>query len=341
MSDIAREAGVSKNTVSLVFKNDRQIPPRTAARIRKIATRLGYVKNATVARLMSTLRASRTPGARASLAILNANEDPEAFRRHATIPTYVAGCTRRAAALGYGLDEFWLHLPEMDGSRLNAMLRARGISGVLVVGLMETNRLPARFASTWRDFPCVVTGVRTHDPALSFACVDHHGVLLGAVEAVRRLGYRRPALVLDPVIDALVEKRFTAGFGVACGDLPPRDRIRPFHDIVAARRNPHLFRRWLDRVRPDVVLTLYREVHGWLEDAGLRIPRDIGLVQLEWREADPSWSGMHQHNDVTGEAAVEMLVAMIQNGESGIPAFPRATMIGSTWVEGRTTRPLA
>ena len=92
----------------------------------------------------------------------------------------------------------------------------------------------------------------------------------------------------------------------------------------------------MDEQKPDVILTLYNEVRGWLQALNFNVPRDIGLIQLEWREADSGWAGMNQRNDVAGEAAIEMVVSMIQNGEQGIPSFPRATLIGSTWVNGGT-----
>jgi hypothetical protein len=47
---------------------------------------------------------------------------------------------------------------------------------------------------------------------------------------------------------------------------------------------------------------------------------------------------MDQHNDLVGEAAVEMLINLIHNNDPGIPRFPRATLIGNTWVEGKTAR---
>ena len=46
---------------------------------------------------------------------------------------------------GYSLDEFWLHDKNLDGNRLNKILRTRNIRGVIVVGLMKENRLPDRF----------------------------------------------------------------------------------------------------------------------------------------------------------------------------------------------------
>lgn len=338
MSDIARAAGVSKNTVSLALRNDPQISPKTRAHIERLAAQMGYQKNPTVAHLMAQLRADTASGHKATLALLNANEDPQAFRTHPTIPTYVKGCQRRAAQNGYSLDEFWLHDPNLDGESLNKVLRTRDIRGVLIVGLMNGNRLPNRFLATWEEFPCVVTGVRTRDPALSFACTDHHMLTLRAVENALRLGYRRPGLVLDDVIDRLVEHRFTAGFQIARQQLPSTARLKPFYAVTKARNNLALFRKWLEQEKPDVILTLYHVVHRWVEALGLRVPDDIGLIQMEWRADHAHWAGMDQHNAVVGEAAVEMVISMIHNGERGIPSFPRATLIGSTWVDGKTVQ---
>lgn len=338
MADIARKAGVSKNAVSLALRNDPQIPLRTRARIQRVAEKLGYHKNPITAQLMVQLRACRARKFQASLALLNANLDPKAFTHHPTIPMYVQGCRRRASQQGYGLDEFWLHDPELDGDRLNKILRARGIRGVIIVGLMNENRLPHRFLSTWKNFPCVVTGVRTRQPALSFACVDHHMLSLRAVENAVRLGYQRPGLVLDHVIDRLVEGRFSSGVFIAQQQLPLSSRVPPFYRVNEAREDSRLFRQWFEKEKPDLILTLYNVVKHWVTEMGLRVPRDLGLVQLEWRKDQPDWAGMDQHNDITGEAALEMVVGMIHNNESGIPRFPRATLIGNTWVDGKTVR---
>jgi len=82
----------------------------------------------------------------------------------------------------------------------------------VLVGLMDTNHLPAHLQRVWERLPRVITGVRTRDPALSYSCVDHYNLALIAFERALALGYRRPGLVLDDVIDALVERRFSAGY---------------------------------------------------------------------------------------------------------------------------------
>lgn len=339
LSDIARLTGVSKNTVSLALRGDPQIPETTRARIRKAADKLGYQPNAVVSHLMAQLRASRSAQLRAKLALVNANRDPDALRSHPTVPTYVEGCESRAAKLGYSFDRFWLHDPTLNASRWLQILHTRGIKGIVLVGLMDTNRLPEPLRPVWEQLPTVVTGVRTREPALSFCSVDHHHLALTAFERALALGYRRPGLVIDDVIDALVERRFSAGYFTGQRTLLPRTQHVPlFGERKGVDGEQGRFQAWLERHEPDVVFTLYNNVLDWLKAAGRRVPEDIGVIQLEWRATRPEIAGMNQHNFVTGEAAVDMVVSQIHNNETGVQAFPRATLIGATWVDGASVR---
>lgn len=338
LNDIARELGYSKNTISLGLRGSPQIPPATRERIRAAADRLGYQPNAVVSHLMAQLRATRTRRLQAKLALVNANLDPQALRAHPTVPTYVEGCESRAARLGYSFDRFWLHDPSLTANRWLRILQTRGIKGLVLVGLMDTNQLPPVLRPVWEQLPCVVTGVRTRDPALSFCCVDHHHLALTAFERARALGYRRPGLAIDDVIDALVERRLSAGYFTGQRTLSRAQHIPLFNDRAGDEQGRGRFLSWLDRHRPDVVFTLYNNVLGWLKAAGRRVPADIGVIQLEWRATRPEIAGMNQHNRVTGEAAVDMVVSQIHNNETGVQEFPRATLIGATWMDGTTVR---
>jgi LacI family transcriptional regulator len=337
MAEVAKVVGVSKNTVSLALRGSPRISEETRNRITEAAEALGYRLNPTVAHLMAQLRKNRSPGYQATLAIINGNKERDAFTIHPTIPYYIQGCRQRARQLGYQLDEFWLHDPDMPVSRWLSIFRTRNIRGILIVGLMEHNRLPARLAALWEEFPSVVTGVRTREPALSFACSDHHALALEALEKAVAMGYRRPALVLDRVIDELTEGRFTAGFLTGQSRLiPARQRTQQFFDVAAARLDRTVFSKWLEKNQPDVIFTLYHEVRRWLLDLGLRVPQDIGLIQYEWRADHGEWAGMDQRNDLVGEAAMDMLISMVHHNERGVPEHPRATMIGCHWVDGST-----
>lgn len=334
MSDVAREAGVSKNTVSLALRNDPQIPARTRTRIAKIARRMGYRRNPVVGELMARLHAGGSRRFRSTLALVNANLERSAFSNHPTIPVYVKGCRSRAAELGYKLDVFWMHEPGVTAPRLIQIFKARGIPGGIIVGLMKENRIAEPFLPVLEAFPFVVTGVRTREPELSFASTDHHMVALRAFEKVLELGFKRPGLVLDRQIDALVDFRFSAGYRAGQQNLPTARRLKPFFAVHEARRDRTLFRRWLRTEKPDVVFTLYNEVRDWIAEAGIKVPEDVAVVQYEWRESHPGWPGMNQHNDLAGKAAVDMLVGMLHRGERGPPPFPLATLIGPSWMPG-------
>jgi LacI family transcriptional regulator len=338
MRVIADEVGFSKNTVSLALRNDPSISAETRALIKRTADRLGYRPNAVVSQLIAQLRAGRTAHFQAKLALINAHRDPKAFRTHATIPAYVQGCERRGLQLGYAFDPFWLHDPKQKAESLLRILRTRGIKGIILVGLMDQNQLPPHLQPVWEQFPCVVTGVRTREPALSFSCVDHHDLVIQAFERALALGYQRPALVVEEKIDRLVEGRFSGAMLTAQQGLPAARRVPAFTEVQQPGTDGGAFRKWFNRHRPDVLLSLYNIVFPWLKAAGRRVPQDVGVIQLEWRAHHPEIAGMNQHNDAVGEAAVDMIVGQIHRNEAGIPEFPRATLIGASWVDGTSVR---
>lgn len=339
LKDIAAKVGYSKNTVSLALRGDRQIPERTRKLIVRVAKEMGYERNAVTSQLMAQLRStrSRVP---ATLALLNGHSLADVFVNHPTIPAYVEGARRRAHHLGYETVEYWLKDPEKRTTRMIEEMKAKGVQGVIVIGMFHQNQIPARYHRVWEEFPCIVTGVRTHDPALSFACVDHHHLTLSSVHKALQLGYQRPALVVDSKVEDLVDHRFTAGFLSGVDALPPERRIPPFLAVEAAERDPRLFARWHAKHQPDILITLHHMVFNWLKGLKLRCPRDIGVMQLERRTSEPEVAGMDQHNDLTGSNAVDMVVSLIHGHEKGIPAFPRASLTSGTWVDGKTVRDL-
>lgn len=334
LSSIAEQVGCSKNTVSLALRNDPQLPLHTRERIRKAAERLGYQPDAIFSHLMAQLRLGQGARFQAKIALVNGHRDRDAFRNEPTIAPYVAGCNCHASRLGYSFDQFWLHDPDLTAARWTRILTTRAIKGVIIVGLTQDNHLPEHLRAVWHQFPTVVTGVRTHHPAVPFSCVDHYGLMCSAVERALELGYRRPALVIDKVMDRLVEGRYSAGMFACLRSLPANDRVPTFFGTAAAGSKPARFHRWVDRHNPDVILTLYPEIDDWLGQHGLVAPKDLGIIHLDWTVTESRFAGMNQHNDVTGAAALDMIVDQIHHNEKGIPALPRARMVVASWMDG-------
>lgn len=337
MVTIANEIGVSKATVSLALRNSPEVSVDMKRKVRRVAKRLGYQLNPVLGQLLSQIR--NQDNYRATLALVNAHSNISSLRTHPTIPEYVHGIRSRVDSLGYRLDTFWLHDTDTQAERLKSIMLARGIKGVLVVGLMNDCAFPQKLLPIVEQLPMVVTGVRTRNPTLPYVCVDHHGLALQAVENALRLGYRRPGLVLDKTIDELVEGRFSSGYLYGQMRLSAECRLNPFHDTTHAESDLGVFEDWLREEKPDVIFTLYNDVEAWLEKLGFKVPHDIGLIQLEWRKNEPRWAGMRQHNDHTGEAAVDTLIGMIHRGETGTSAEPRALLIAPSWQDGVTVKP--
>jgi hypothetical protein len=70
----------------------------------------------------------------------------------------------------------------------------------------------------------------------------------------------------------------------------------------------------------------------------VRVPADIGFVHLNCYDESGRFAGIYQNGAAIGVAATDMVIAMINRNERGIPELPRSLLIEGTWVEGQTVR---
>lgn len=335
LRDLGRATGYSRTTVALALRSDPKVPPATRDKIRRVAQELRYEPNALVSQVMGQLRHGRAHVFRGKLALLNASRDPHALQRHPSFVACVQGCVTRARELGYSFDEFWLHESSLSARRWLEILEARGIRGLLLVGMTESTGLPERLQPVWAQLPAVAAGAGTRQPSLSCATVDYHLLAMTAVEQALALGYRRPGLVLEAGCDPLTEHRLSGGYLTAQRVLAPPQRL-PIFEAARGSNATLPFGRWLDHHRPDVLLAWHDDIGAWLARTGHRVPDDLGIIHLERRPTEPAVAGFDQHHSVTGQAAVDLLVAQIRSNQVGTQPFPRATLIAASWSDGAT-----
>lgn len=302
--------------------------------VQKIAQELGYRPNATVASLMAQLRAGKTAEFQSTLGFLNASEDSDILREIPTFQEWTRGAADRARELGYGMDFFWLHEPGLTPARLQQILTARGVRGLIVAAMQNHGVLPAAYAALWSEFSCVVIGMRPTEPALHFAANDQFSTAYRAVAELHKLGYRRLGLVINPKIDAWLEHRFTAGF--FAGHNGSNDARLPICEFQ--KGDPKSFRAWYRKHQPDVLVTLHAEVRDWLRALRLQTPHDVGLIHLDREKGMSDWAGMDQNSYCIGVAATDMIVGQLHRNDLGIPDFPKAVLIQSNWVAGSTVQ---
>ena len=62
----------------------------------------------------------------------------------------------------------------------------------------------------------------------------------------------------------------------------------------------------------------------------------VGFAHLDWNPKLSGWAGTNQNNEQVGAAAVDIIIGQIHRNETGLPPYPRAIMIGCSWVDGES-----
>lgn len=335
MQQIADKAGVSKSAVSLALKNDPRLPEATRTRIQHIADELGYRRNPVMASLMAQLRASKTPKFQANLAWLNCSPDREKMQWH-TFRDFRKGAGERAYELGYGVEDFWIDEPNMTPGRLAQILDTRSIRGLVAAASMQPGTLHDGYDDFWNRFSCSVVGIDNIKPRMPCATVDHFQTSKTATIEALKLGYKRPGMVLEPELDALLDDKFSGGYVAARLILPIRQQL-PIHPFHWSKEEP--FKRWFAKHKPDVIITPHVDIRRWLEQDGVSVPGDVGLIHLDLPPGENAWAGMKQNNVLVGANAADLVINQITRSEKGPWDNPKLVLIRSKWVTGPSVEP--
>ena len=143
--DVARQAGVSKSTVSRVLNESSSVDPETRRRVLEIARKLNYYRNATAQRLAR--------GGRSDFfgLLISDVENP-------VFPEVVKSFETAAAAKEYNL---FLCATNYDPARTNAAVRKmieNGVRGVAIMTSSVTEDLAQQLAA--RQIAVVVIDLR-------------------------------------------------------------------------------------------------------------------------------------------------------------------------------------
>jgi DNA-binding LacI/PurR family transcriptional regulator len=329
--DIARVAGVTQATVSLALRNHPSIQAETSARIRTIAESLGYVPDPYLAGLSSYRQAKRTPSYHATLAWLSADADGTIWKNSPAFTAYHQGALRRAAELGYTLEDHCLQAPGMTPRRLAQIFRARNIPGILVA---PQPRADAHIDFPFDHFSAVTLGYTLTSPRLHLVTWHQFRAMETLFRKLITLGYRRPGLALAKESDLRSGNNWSAAFLSEQLRLPA-DPVPP---LVIDPFSSRKVLAWYRRHKPDVIITIWPQVHDWLLEAGLDVPEKIGLALLSVPDGNLTLSGLSERPRSIGATAVEFLVGMIHRAEHGVPDMQTCLLTEGHWCDGTTLR---
>ena len=338
LKDIAGAAGVSMMTVSRVLRGSPKVAAETRRRVQAEVRRLDYQPDPHLARMMQMVRGRKETRVRAVIAVIREHvpQDDLLSSSYQYVP--LESIRSRAHGHGYGVEEFWLGKDGLTPKRLQKILHARGIEGVIVSP--QSAQLPCSRLD-YAPFAAVTFGYAMREPALHMTGGNMTLGIQTAAEQLTLRGYRRIGVAVTQWIVGRSLFGYSGGLFHFQQSLPAGDRVplllMPHNDIS---RGHDAFLQWMRRYQPDALISFDTHVPGWLKRLGLRIPEDIGFVVHDWTPKMQGYAGIDQRRDHIAAAAVDLVVTQLSQHEHGVPDVPRQIMIPSQWVDGPSVSPL-
>lgn len=336
LRDVAKAVGVSHMTVSLALRGDTRVSETRRAQIRAAATRLGYRPDPMLSSLASYRRNKSAVPISVTVGWLNQWDDPKALRRLNEFDAYWHGATQAAALLGYRLEEFVIGR-DLTPERLHEIFLARAVRGLLLPphsGGLKLGGLD------WSQFSIVRLGLSLPEPRAHAVVCDQSDCGALAYARIHAHGYRRIGFVTSPRFDTNTCGNFRAGYLRQQADhASPRARLAPLciaEDLVATTLGE--LSRWLDRARPDAVITTHPALHLFLAKLGVRTPRDLAVATTSVLDGNFP-AGIDQNCHEIGAVALRTLAGLIHQNERGVPQLCRRIMVEGRWVDGASLPP--
>jgi LacI family transcriptional regulator len=310
--DVARAAGVSQQTVSLVMRNHPRISAKTKAHVLAVSATLGYRPNAAAA----SLRSSRSQ----TLGFLLYRGEEMASEAFATADVFrnqlINAAITRARAAGY----YVLFDTFAGASHCLALLESGRIDGALVDMVVEDDVLAQLIQST---SPVVLVGRDTHLP-VAWVKADEES---GGYKLGRHLlaqGHQRMAIVgVERGHDSAIARERVSGFKRALVEAglewTPEHIVHGDWSFESGYTwGQHLLAR---HHPPTAIFALAEQMAvGVIEAAqhlGVRVPDDLAVVTTEdnlWVEhVHPTLTAVHVPMFDVGTRATEMLLARLAN----------------------------
>lgn len=334
LQDIADDLGVCRMTVSLALRNSPRLLESTRLRVAEAAERMGYTTDPEMSRFMSYLRKRRPADYQPTIALLNAKKESCFDSRFFYLSQMAAGAAARAASTGYKIEEFHLPAQGISMRRLQTILNARSIQGLLVSSLPRGR---GHLNFRWNLVSPASMTTSLWSPHLHTAAPDQFNHMLTTMREVFRFGYRRPGFFSDEDSELRSQHRWPAAFRWYLDKLPAH-----CPELLRIEKAPTKasFLNWVAEVRPDVIIVPVAEpCQTWLRQAGYSVPKTIGLASLVWVGECPDVSGVDNNCQQIGAAAVDLVVGQILRNETGLPDCPKLVQVPGKWVPGRTLLP--
>ena len=307
--EIAKQAGVSRSTVSRVMNDHPNVDQETRARVLSVAESLNYLPNMAA----RGLAAGRTQilGLAIPTGVSTLFTDPY-------FPLLIQGITSTCNARDHSV-MLWLAEPEHERRTIRQILQGGLIDGVILASALMND--PILEALVTRGLPFVLVGRhKTDDDRVSYVDVDNWGSVREMVTYLSRLGYERIATITGPMnmiagadrLEGYMAALNDRGVGIdpdliVEGDFTEESGYRTMQRLLPCK--------------PDAVFVASDAMAVGamraLREAGKRIPEDIAVAGFDdiplAAHTEPPLTTVRQHIPRLGAIAADTLIDLISH----------------------------
>lgn len=313
IGDVAREAGVSRSTVSSVLTGRKFVTPETRARIEAAIAKLEYSVN-TGARALAT---SRTMTFGVVVRFHEAEFSP-------ALATYLVAFSDAARERGYSV----MLLTEPDGeAAVRRAIAGRQVDGLILLNVLDGD--PRLEPISRSGFPAVLVGMPEDTRGIDAADLDFAAAARLLVDHLAGAGHREAMFVRWPeelyqggstyatrFERAALRRAAERGLRLVPVPVPVGpEQVRA--TLRAALQDPAHPRTLL--IHNDAAAAMLPFVLG---DLGLAVPADLSVVSLHSAELARlyvlSFTAVESRPEAVAEAAVEMLCKRVADPEAAV-----------------------
>lgn len=313
--DVAKEAGVSKSTVSLVVNNSDTVKLSTRYKVTQAIAKLGYVPNL-AARELTTQR-THTFGLIFLTATLRGK--PYAF---SSVPETLLHDTSNGIYAGLQDTNYSLLIERFsidpDTRAVPNLVKARRLDGIFLIGGLFTDVF-IQDLQTYH-LPIVIIGRQHKD--LDCVSVDVYEAGRMGVSYLMGCGYKRIAFVNGPKSSENSAKKLAgAQQAFAAGNAGDSQLEAIYADGYTGLDGYHGFQKlWETGFRPDAVLCgsdgITSGVMRFAYEKKIAIPKELAVLGYEdsliSEYAAPAVSVIDGHKEQMGEEALQMMLNRVR-----------------------------
>lgn len=337
IADIAEALGVSMMTVSLALRDKPRVSQAMKERVLAKAREMGYQRDPEVSRLMAYIRKRRTSRLQANLGILHSEPIPFGKKTGLYLRTLYEGARKRAESMNYAMETIWISEKGMTPQRVEGIIEARGIQGVIIAPPRPSPEHPEGFRLKI-DFSgiCGVNiAYSVLEPRFSRVATNHYQSTWLALDRLHEKGYRRVGLVMEELASMRIRNLALAASSAWQYTHFGKIRVPPLllHSPTVGEIEP-----WVKKTRVDAVFIQNPHIEENLREMGFCIPKDIGVAYLNADYQSGHVAGIVQNASATGSIAVDHLVSQIMARNVGVPKDNVTILVKGLWRDGNTLR---